>query len=141
MEKKLLHAQMREKESLAQEQIRALQQETEERKLKFEIEKYKEQVKDLRNNEEQLKADHAQTVVELSDQTEEVRAKQVAEDEERFMRQITEIKQTHARERDTLVQQKFAATQELQMIKMDHSELIRNTNFEEQRELIETITA
>ena len=27
------------------------------------------------------------------------------------------------------------------MIKMDHSELIRNTNFEEQRELIETITA
>ena len=57
------------------------------------------------------------------------------------MRQITEIKQTHARERDTLVQQKFAATQELQMIKMDHSELIRNTNFEEQRDLIETITA
>ena len=57
------------------------------------------------------------------------------------MRQITEIKQTHARERDTLVQQKFAATQELQMIKMDHSELIRNTNFEDQRELIETITA
>jgi len=26
------------------------------------------------------------------------------------------------------------------MIKMDHSELIRNTSFEEQRELIETIT-
>ena len=27
------------------------------------------------------------------------------------------------------------------MIKLDHSELIRNTNFEEQRELVETITA
>lgn len=26
------------------------------------------------------------------------------------------------------------------MIKMDHSELIRNTNFEEQRELVQTIT-
>ena len=40
-----------------------------------------------------------------------------------------------------MIQQKFAATNELQMIKMDHAELIRNTNFEEQRELVETITA
>ena len=47
------------------------------------------------------------------------------------MAQITEIKHAHAREREALIQQKFAATQELQMIKIDHSELIRNTNFEE----------
>ena len=52
LEKRLLHAQMREKEAQAQEQIRLLQMETGERKLKFEIEKIKEQVKDLRNNEE-----------------------------------------------------------------------------------------
>lgn len=58
---------MREKENLAQEQIRSLQQETSERKFKFEIEKYKEQVKDLRNNEEQLKSDHAQKLLELTD--------------------------------------------------------------------------
>ena len=58
---------MREKENLAQEQIRSLQQETTERKFKIEIEKYKEQVKDLRNNEEQLKSDHAQKLLELTD--------------------------------------------------------------------------
>ena len=58
---------MREKENLAQEQIRSLQQETSERKFKIEIEKYKEQVKDLRNNEEQLKSDHAQKLLELTD--------------------------------------------------------------------------
>lgn len=42
LEKKLMHSQMREKESQAQEQIRLLQQETSERKLKMEVEKYKE---------------------------------------------------------------------------------------------------
>ena len=44
-----------------------MQQETSERKFKIEIEKYKEQVKDLRNNEEQLKSDHAQKLLELTD--------------------------------------------------------------------------
>lgn len=55
----------------------------------------------------------------------------MAEQEERYLLQIAEIKATHARERENLVQQKLAATQELQLIKLDHSELIRNTNFEE----------
>ena len=104
LEKKLLHSQMREKEAHAQEQIRVLLQETGERRLKIDIDKFKEQVKDLKNSEEQLKSDHVQVVLELNDQTEEVRSKQAADDEERFMRQINEIKQTHARERDTLVQ-------------------------------------
>ena len=66
--------------------------------------------------------------------------RQATEDEERFLSQIREIQSTHTREKEALIEQKFAATKELQMIKMDHSELIRNTSFEEQRELIETIT-
>ena len=97
----------------------------------MEIEKLKEQVKDLRNNEELIKSDHAQKVIELNDQIEEVRTRQAKESETHFLRQISEIKQTHARERENLLQQKFAATKELQLIKMDHSELIRNTTFED----------
>ena len=41
--------------------------------MKFEIDKFKELVKDLRNNEEQLKSDHTQSVIELTDQVEKVR--------------------------------------------------------------------
>ena len=107
----------------------------------MEIEKMREQVKDLRNNEELIKSDHAQKVIELNDQIEETRTRQAQESETHFLRQISEIKQTHARERENLLQQKFAATKELQLIKMDHSELIRNTTFEDQKEFIETITA
>lgn len=106
----------------------------------MEVEKLREQVKDLRSNEEQIKSDHAQHVIELTDTIESERQKQASECEENYLIQINEIKQAHARERENLVQQKFAATQELQMIKMDHSELIRNTNFEERSELMETIS-
>lgn len=66
--------------------------------------------------------------------------RQAGEDEERYLNQISEIKKTHTREREALTQQKIAATNELQFIKMDHSELIRNTSFEDQSELIQTIT-
>ena len=52
-----------------------MQQETNERKLIIEVEKFKEQVKDLKNNEEQLKSDHAQKVLELEDQIELVRTR------------------------------------------------------------------
>jgi len=47
-----MHAQMRVKEAVAKEQIRVLQQETSERRLRMEVEKLREQVKDLRSNEE-----------------------------------------------------------------------------------------
>ena len=36
-----------------------------------------------------------------------------------------------------LQQKAYSATKELEMLKMDHSELIRNTNFTDQREQIE----
>ena len=62
----------------------------------MQIEKLKEQVKDLKNNEEQLKSDHAQTVLELTDQIEETRARQAIDDEERYLNQINEIKRVHA---------------------------------------------
>jgi hypothetical protein len=42
-------------------------------------------------------------VLELTDQVEEVRAQQAYESEERFLLQINEIKQTHARERENLI--------------------------------------
>ena len=93
---------MRAKEAKGKEIVRQLQQEVTERKLKLDVEKLKEQVKDLKSNEEQLKSDHAQTVLELTDSVEEVRMRQAAEDEERYLKQISEIKQTHARERESL---------------------------------------
>lgn len=99
------------------------------------------QIKELNNVEEQLKSDHAQHVIELMDDSESHRQKQTSESEERFLAQIFEIKQSHAREKESLVQQKNSATQELQMIKLDHSELIRNTNFNEEREFVETVSA
>lgn len=130
---------MRVKESQAKEQIRQMQQEQEERRFRMDLEKLRQQVKDLKNSEERLKFDHAQQVIEITDQVQSEHQKQLAENEERFMVQINEIKRAHARERETLIEQKCTATQELQIIKMDHSELIRNINFEEQRELVETI--
>lgn len=139
LEKQLLHAQVRVKESQAKEQIRQMQQEQEERRFRMDLEKLRQQVKDLKNSEERLKFDHAQQVIEITDQVQSEHQKQLAENEERFMVQINEIKRAHARERETLIEQKCTATQELQIIKMDHSELIRNINFEEQRELVETI--
>ena len=63
-----------------------MQHETDQRKLKFEIEMLKEQIKDLKNNEEQLKSDHSQQVLELTDKIEEVRMRQAAEDEEQYLR-------------------------------------------------------
>ena len=63
-----------------------MQHETDQRKLKFEIEMLKEQIKDLKNNEEQLKSDHSQQVLELTDKIEEVRMRQAAEDEEQCLR-------------------------------------------------------
>jgi len=130
---------VRVKESQAKEQIRQMQQEQEERRFRMDLEKLRQQVKDLKNSEERLKFDHAQQVIEITDQVQSEHQKQLAENEERFMVQINEIKRAHARERETLIEQKCTATQELQIIKMDHSELIRNINFEEQRELVETI--
>ena len=43
--------------------------------MKIEMEKLRQQVKDMKNNEEQLKSDHAQKVLELTDQIEEARIK------------------------------------------------------------------
>ena len=51
-EKKLIHAQMREKEAASRNKVNEMQQEAEERRLKFEIDKFKEKIKDLRSNEE-----------------------------------------------------------------------------------------
>ena len=51
-EKKLMHAEMRVNEIQAQDKLSVMQHETDQRKLKFEIEKLKEQIKDLKNNEE-----------------------------------------------------------------------------------------
>ena len=53
--------------------------------MKIEMEKLRQQVKDMKNNEEQLKSDHAQKVLELTDQIEEARIKQATEDEERYV--------------------------------------------------------
>lgn len=47
-----MHAQMREKEAQAKGQINTLRNETQERKLHFELDRLKEQVKDLKNSEE-----------------------------------------------------------------------------------------
>ena len=77
---------MRANEIQAQDKLREMQHETDQRKLKFEIEKHKEQIKDLKNNEEQLKSDHSQHVLELTDKIEEVRMRQAAEDEEQYLR-------------------------------------------------------
>lgn len=77
---------MRANEIQAQDKLREMQHETDQRKLKFEIEKLKEQIKDLKNNEEQLKSDHSQHVLELTDKIEEVRMRQAAEDEEQYLR-------------------------------------------------------
>ena len=43
--------------------------------MKFEMEKLRHQVKDMKNNEEQLKSDHAQKVLDLTDQITEARMK------------------------------------------------------------------
>lgn len=94
---------MRVTEAQAKEQVRVLQQETEERRLRMQVDKLREQVKDLNNNEERLKSDHAHQVRELMDQVDSERQKQAAESEERFMAQITEIKHAHARERESLI--------------------------------------
>ena len=77
---------MRANEIQAQDKLREMQHETDQRKLKFEIEKLKEQIKDLKNNEELLKSDHSQHVLELTDKIEEVRMRQAAEDEEQYLR-------------------------------------------------------
>ena len=47
-----MHAKMRVNEIQAQDKLSVMQHETDQRKLKFEIEKLKEQIKDLKNNEE-----------------------------------------------------------------------------------------
>lgn len=43
---------MREKEAAARDQLKEMQQEAEERRLKFDIDKFKEKIKDLISNEE-----------------------------------------------------------------------------------------
>lgn len=59
--------------------------------------------------------------------------------EENFTRKIIEIKQIHLREKEMLQQKAYSATKELDLLKMDHSELIRNTKFEDMREHIEEL--
>lgn len=84
-----------------------MQQEQEERRLRMDLEKLRQQVRDLKNSEERLKSDHAQQIIEITDQVESEHQKQLAENEERFMVQINEIKKAHARERETLLEQKY----------------------------------
>ena len=43
-------------------------------------------------------------MLDLTDQVEEVRTRQAYESEEGYLLQINEIKQTHARERENLIQ-------------------------------------
>ena len=57
----------------------------------------------MKNNEERIKSDQAQTVIDLNDQIESVRYRQATDDEERYMKQINDIKQTHSRERENLI--------------------------------------
>ena len=62
-----------------------MQQETDERRTRMEVDKMREEVKDRVNAEERLKSDHAQHVIDLMDEADAERQKNASESEERFL--------------------------------------------------------